>query len=286
MHRGVRWWPAAEVHDTGGPWVGNKQHILETEHHGLQSNEQSAIVLGRKSRAGDHVRRPHIREQQQRSKRECPLPCNHPESARKANRWVFRPRISIQYNEYRRINEQFTTSYLTSRIDLNRWDRSSLAHYSPSTVCYAARPCIVELTRLSVFLLTLPMLYSFTLFPTLSSMSHTDTTSRGVHSLSSCSQHWSHHINLIDPALELRVHHFAQTFERPRLEIRLLTIQRARNERTLQHTRRWVFREPTLYTWDILGWFLSESGERHHVGEGFRGFNRRKDLASIFSYNC
>lgn len=205
MHRGVRRWPAAEVHDTGGPWVGNKQHILKTEHHGLQSNEQSAIVLGRKSRAGDHVRRPHIREQQQRSKRECPLPCNHPESARKANRWVFRPRISIQYNEYRRINEQFTTSYLTSRIDLNRWDRSSLAHYSPSTVCYAARPCIVELTRLSVFLLTLPMLYSFTLFPTLSSMSHTDTTSRGVHSLSSCSQHWSHHINLIDPALELRV---------------------------------------------------------------------------------
>lgn len=96
VHRGVRRWSAAEVHDTGGPWFRNRQHILETEHHGLQSNEQSAIVLGRKSRAGDHLRRLHIREQQQRSKRERPLPCNHSESARKANRWVFRPRISIQ----------------------------------------------------------------------------------------------------------------------------------------------------------------------------------------------
>lgn len=95
VHRGVRRWSAAEVHDTGGPWFRNRQHILETEHHGLQSNEQSAIVLGRKSRAGDHLRRLHIREQQQRSKRERPLPCNHSESARKANRWVFRPRISI-----------------------------------------------------------------------------------------------------------------------------------------------------------------------------------------------
>lgn len=70
-------------------------------------------------------------------------------------------------NEYRRINEQ-PTSYLTSRIvQIDRW------HTITSTVCYAARAlhrrahAIVCISSYS-----LPILYSFTLFLTLSSVSH------------------------------------------------------------------------------------------------------------------
>lgn len=108
-------------------------------------------------------------------------------------------------NEYRRINEQ-PTSYLTSRVDLNFGLIVGALLRALSATLHG--PCIVELTRLSVFLL--PILYSFTLFL----LCH---TSRGIHSHSSCSQHWSHHTaNLIDPVLKLHVHHFAQTFDRPR----------------------------------------------------------------------
>lgn len=147
--------------------------------------------------------------------------------------------------EYRRINEQ-PTSYLASRVDLNRSDLAIVGTLLRALSATLHGPCIVELTRLSVFLLPI-LLYSFTLFLTLSSVSHhnLEYTSRGVsHSRSLPVLNIDHTtttpISSISCSHKLRVPPPLRSDLREHLglEIRLLTIQRARNERTLQHTCR------------------------------------------------
>lgn len=119
--------------------------------------------------------------------------------------------------EYRRINEQ---AHFLSRIS-SRSERSDLAIVGTLLRALSATlhgPCIVELTRLSVFLLPI-LLYSFTLFLTLSSVSHhnLEYTSRGVsHSRSLPVLNIDHTttISSISCSHKLRAHHhFAQTFE-------------------------------------------------------------------------